>query len=274
MLKHSHSLLVAHMSLLLGILRFHPITTTHAFVYSKFPMKQPAYRYFSCLQTFSTYAKSEQNNNDNGDDHDLNHNHENDTKNPASNKPITNLGQNSLFDEIFETSNFDTAVSATDISADPFLDHDEYEQHSSFEEETGNNHNYYSKSPKPQFMTGRVSATTMEFLKRSSNGYGSSETPIEYLEQQLQQVQNEIYDLNNGVKFNVNSPKQVAQVLFGPENIETTNKDVLGPIIPYRHKIVTSGLPPILLHAIDQGPVMAVLQIFQVQPVDVTNVPK
>ena len=45
---------------------------------------------------------------------------------------------------------------------------------------------------------------------------------------QLEHRASQIYRLNDGAEFNVNSPRQVARVLFGEDGAgESTNKDVL-----------------------------------------------
>ena len=80
---------------------------------------------------------------------------------------------------------------------------------------------------KQTFVKAQVTQSTIDFLKRSSNGYGSTSSSIEYLSEQISKVEDELYALNDGIKFNVNSPKQVASVLFGESSSESTNKDVL-----------------------------------------------
>ncbi|KAL7527567.1 hypothetical protein ACHAXR_005891 [Thalassiosira sp. AJA248-18] len=62
----------------------------------------------------------------------------------------------------------------------------------------------------------------------SSNGNGST-THLTSLTSQLEHLTSQIYQLNDGVEFNINSPKQVARVLFGEDNTgdSSTNKDVL-----------------------------------------------
>ena len=62
----------------------------------------------------------------------------------------------------------------------------------------------------------------------ASNGNGSI-SHLTTLTHQLDHLTTQIYQLNNGVEFNVNSPKQVANVLFGENNTgdSSTNKDVL-----------------------------------------------
>ena len=51
---------------------------------------------------------------------------------------------------------------------------------------------------------------------------------IDTIYHQLEHLQAQIYQLNDGVKFNIGSPKQVAKVLFGEEDDgSSTNKDVL-----------------------------------------------
>lgn len=62
----------------------------------------------------------------------------------------------------------------------------------------------------------------------ASNG-SSSTSHLETLYRQLEHLALQIYRLNNGEKFNINSPKQVARVLFGDDDTgdTRTNKDVL-----------------------------------------------
>ena len=58
----------------------------------------------------------------------------------------------------------------------------------------------------------------------------SSTSHISSLNHHLEHLTNQIYQLNdNGVEFNINSPKQVAAVLFGEDTTgdTSTNKDVL-----------------------------------------------
>ncbi len=51
---------------------------------------------------------------------------------------------------------------------------------------------------------------------------------IDTLSHQLEHLQAQIYQLNDGVEFNIGSPKQVAKVLFGEDDEgSSTNKDVL-----------------------------------------------
>ena len=61
----------------------------------------------------------------------------------------------------------------------------------------------------------------------SSNG-SSITSQLTIISHQLQHMESQIYKLNNDEKFNINSPKQVARVLFGETGMnESTNKDVL-----------------------------------------------
>jgi len=62
----------------------------------------------------------------------------------------------------------------------------------------------------------------------ASNGNGST-SHLTTLMHQLEHLTSQIYQLNNGVEFNINSPKQVAIVLFGEDctGDTSTNKDVL-----------------------------------------------
>lgn len=61
----------------------------------------------------------------------------------------------------------------------------------------------------------------------ASNGTGITDQ-LTMLSHQLEHMESQIYKLNDSVKFNINSPKQVAKVLFGEDGAnESTNKDVL-----------------------------------------------
>jgi len=62
----------------------------------------------------------------------------------------------------------------------------------------------------------------------ASSGNGST-SHLTTLMHQLEHLTSQIYQLNNGVEFNINSPKQVATVLFGEDctGDTSTNKDVL-----------------------------------------------
>lgn len=101
--------------------------------------------------------------------------------------------------------------------------------------------------PKPPLYRGRnVTPSFMEptKIKGETSNLTTDKTPIDMdiasngisitshltaLEYQLEHLTTQIYQLNGGVEFNVNSPKQVARVLFGDGDIgdTSTNKDVL-----------------------------------------------
>ena len=57
----------------------------------------------------------------------------------------------------------------------------------------------------------------------------SGTTLLDALSVQLEHLSSRIYQLNNGVEFNINSPKQVARILFGEDDIgdTSTSKDAL-----------------------------------------------
>lgn len=62
------------------------------------------------------------------------------------------------------------------------------------------------------------------YIKASNSG--SMDASLEQLQARLKDLEQSIYDKNNGKKFNINSPKQVSTILFGnPE--QSTNKDTL-----------------------------------------------
>ncbi|KAL9183866.1 hypothetical protein ACHAXT_004722 [Thalassiosira profunda] len=62
----------------------------------------------------------------------------------------------------------------------------------------------------------------------ASNG-SSGTSHLTSLTHQLEHLTQQIYALNDGVEFNINSPKQVAKILFGEDTTgdTSTNKDVL-----------------------------------------------
>jgi hypothetical protein len=60
---------------------------------------------------------------------------------------------------------------------------------------------------------------------QASNG-NSSTTYAESLQHQMEHIAKQIFQLNNGEEFNIDSPKQVSRVLFGEEG-SSTNKDAL-----------------------------------------------
>ncbi len=67
-----------------------------------------------------------------------------------------------------------------------------------------------------------------QFLTKAAYGVGMT-TSIDVLQEELAAKEQAIYELNNQQTFNINSPKQVAAVLFGPNpgtNV-STNKDKL-----------------------------------------------
>lgn len=62
------------------------------------------------------------------------------------------------------------------------------------------------------------------YIKASNSG--SMDASLEQLQARLKDLEQSIYDKNNGNKFNINSPKQVSTVLFGNSE-QSTNKDTL-----------------------------------------------
>ena len=170
--------------------------------------------------------------------------------------------RNALFSDLFEEPS-SMSTEETEFNESPVVasnvfgtDYDdEYEQQSSFVQKSDEYIQTFNddvdsaiststsetKRTGPQFMTGNISASKMEFLAQASNGYGSSTSYIDDLENQLAQVQSDIYELNNGETFNVNSPKQVAITLFG-KNSESTNKDALEALAGAGNKIAEKVL--------------------------------
>ena len=89
--------------------------------------------------------------------------------------------------------------------------------------------NYRPQSVPPPRPVARatVSSQYLEVHKVTSNGSGASGTgQISMLQEELVRLEGEVYALNDGKKFNINSPKQVSLALFGVEN-ESTNKEAL-----------------------------------------------
>jgi 5'-3' exonuclease len=66
-----------------------------------------------------------------------------------------------------------------------------------------------------------------EFLSKAAYGVGTT-TTLDVLREELQTLEQSIYQHNNQCQFNINSSKQVAAVLFGADQGScSTNKDVL-----------------------------------------------
>lgn len=106
---------------------------------------------------------------------------------------------------------------------------------------TNNNSQIYSKTTRnftPSFMeppkvkaiiknAGKADDAPRKLPLEASTG-NVSISYIETLSHQLENLQTQIYQLNDGVEFNIGSPKQVAKVLFGEHDEGgSTNKDVL-----------------------------------------------
>ncbi len=87
----------------------------------------------------------------------------------------------------------------------------------------------FVEPPKIKSLVKQKDDATNEHRIPTEASNGSSVTDqLTMLTHQLDHVESQIYKLNNSVEFNINSPKQVAQVLFGEEGAnESTNKDVL-----------------------------------------------
>jgi len=66
---------------------------------------------------------------------------------------------------------------------------------------------------------------TSEFLTAAASGTGAT-TFLDIQKSNLSKLTTEIYQLNNNTPFNLNSPKQLSNALFGPGG-GSTNKDVL-----------------------------------------------
>ncbi|KAL7464421.1 LOW QUALITY PROTEIN: hypothetical protein ACHAXS_004760 [Conticribra weissflogii] len=87
----------------------------------------------------------------------------------------------------------------------------------------------FMEPPKIKSLVKQKDDATNEHRIPTEASNGSSVTDqLTMLTHQLDHVESQIYKLNNSVEFNINSPKQVALVLFGEEcSNESTNKDVL-----------------------------------------------
>mmetsp|Transcript_12859 Transcript_12859/g.25866 ORF Transcript_12859/g.25866 Transcript_12859/m.25866 type:complete len:862 (-) Transcript_12859:43-2628(-) len=106
---------------------------------------------------------------------------------------------------------------------------------------TSNNSQVYPRTPRnftPAFMepprvkaiinnTDKADHSPRKIPVEASTGNVST-SYIDTLSHQLEHLQAQIYQLNDGVEFNIGSPKQVAKVLFGEDDEgSSTNKDVL-----------------------------------------------
>ena len=75
------------------------------------------------------------------------------------------------------------------------------------------------------------------FLSTASHGHGGVSS-IDILEKELQQLEASIYQQNDGKPFNIDAPKQVALVLFGPDGQgQSTRKDVLDAMAGAGHRM-------------------------------------
>ena len=73
-----------------------------------------------------------------------------------------------------------------------------------------------------------IDDSSQRILPAEASDGNSSTSHLTALSRQLEHLTLQIYQLNDGVEFNINSPKQVARVLFGDGDYDTgTNKDVL-----------------------------------------------
>lgn len=79
--------------------------------------------------------------------------------------------------------------------------------------------------PRPVATSAPLSPQTISILKSSANGTGEGNRRYILL-QELEQIQSELFALNDGKEFNINSPKQVSMLLFGVDN-ESTSKAAL-----------------------------------------------
>ena len=102
---------------------------------------------------------------------------------------------------------------------------------------------YPSRTPR-NFSPSFMEPPKVKVIKNDKSGKADSNTPrkipveastgnvstqyIDTLTQQLEHLSAQIYELNDGIEFNIGSPKQVAKVLFGEDDQgSSTNKDVL-----------------------------------------------
>lgn len=79
--------------------------------------------------------------------------------------------------------------------------------------------------PQRPVVRSSISEESAAILKSSTNGSGEL-AQEEVINEQLLQIESELYKLNNGEEFNIKSPKQVSMVLFGVET-ESTAKAAL-----------------------------------------------
>jgi len=79
--------------------------------------------------------------------------------------------------------------------------------------------------PTPSSPAPNPSAEVVQLMSGSSSGNGQM-TQVDILTSKSEAIEQSVYAENGGVEFNLNSPKQVATVLFG-DAAQSTNKDVL-----------------------------------------------
>jgi DNA polymerase-1 len=76
--------------------------------------------------------------------------------------------------------------------------------------------------------TGKADSNTPRKIPVEASTGNVSTQYIDTLTQQLEHLSAQLYELNDGIEFNIGSPKQVAKVLFGEDDQgSSTNKDVL-----------------------------------------------
>lgn len=83
-----------------------------------------------------------------------------------------------------------------------------------------------SSHEKEQQMDTKSAISNSKSSSSSSPKYSYGNESIENLERSLQDVTNKIYELNGGSKLNLNSSRQVSQILF-QGNVQSTSRDVL-----------------------------------------------
>lgn len=220
-----HNKLFQKMNLLLLFSRLHK-HGGHGFSYSRICSRQSSVIQRLFTSTSSTTSIHSSFNDFFDDDYPTHEFEDNDQEGNLPMNEETNIDKDNVFESVYFDMGSNIAQSSSQL----------FEPTPSFSDSNDND-------TIQRFQAAQVSSSTMAFLNRSSNGYGSSTTTLEFLEQQLSSVQDEIYELNNGETFNINSPKQVAKVLYGPNEMkESTNKDVLEALAGAGNKIAEKVL--------------------------------
>lgn len=118
--------------------------------------------------------------------------------------------QDSIDDPVESTSNEETTTKTTPSSLDRYAD-------------------IMATTPSAPLPAGNTvpkpTADVVQIMSGSSNGNGQM-TQVDILTSKSESIEKSVYVENGGEEFNINSPKQVSNVLFGDAG-QSTNKDVL-----------------------------------------------